>query len=259
MWRRRSPSPREIRLAWLTELVRAIHADSRGTEGWRRVNAELTYGHGVLVNRKTIRKIMRLNGLHGLPGPRKGFRSKANIATAADLVERRFHRPAPDQLWVTDITEHPTREGKVYCCVVLDVFSRRVVDSLDRHPPGHPAGHSRAGHGDPPPQPPARCDVIHGDHGSQFTSWAYTQRAKDSGLLPSMGTIGDADDNAVIESFWARMQTELLDRRRWHTRVELANAIFEYLEILHNRQRRHSALGWRTPVEYEKLHAIDVA
>jgi putative transposase len=93
----------------------------------------------------------------------------------------------------------------------------------------------------------------------QFTSWAFTQRAKESGLLPSMGTIGDAYDNAVIESFWARMQTELLDRRRWTTRIELANAIFEYLEIFHNRQRRHSALGWRTPVEFEKLHATDVA
>jgi putative transposase len=101
--------------------------------------------------------------------------------------------------------------------------------------------------------------VIHSDHGSQFTSWAFTQRARASGLLPSMGTIGDAYDNAVIESFWGRMQTELLDRRRWKTRVELANAIFEYLEIFHNRQRRHSALDWRTPVEYEKLHATDVA
>jgi putative transposase len=94
---------------------------------------------------------------------------------------------------------------------------------------------------------------------AQYTSWAFTQRAKDAGLLPSMGTIGDAYDNAVIESFWARMQTELLDRRRWSTRIELANAIFEYLEIFHNRQRRHSALGWRTPVEFEKLHAADVA
>ena len=134
MWRRRSPSPRQLRFAWLTDLVRAIHAASRGTYGWRRVNAELTYGHGVIVNRKTVRKIMRLNGLHGLPGPRKGFRSKANIVTTADLVERRFDRPAPDQLWVTDITEHPTREGKLYCCVVLDVFSRRVVGwSIDSH------------------------------------------------------------------------------------------------------------------------------
>jgi putative transposase len=134
MWRRRAPSPRQLRFAWLTELVRAIHADSRGTYGWRRVNAELRYGHGVIVNRKTVRKIMCLHGLHGLPGSRKAFRRKANMATAADLVERRFDRPAPDQLWVTDITEHPTREGKVYCCVVLDVFSRRVVGwSIDSH------------------------------------------------------------------------------------------------------------------------------
>jgi putative transposase len=106
MWRRRSPSPRQLRFAWLTDLVRAIHADSRGTYGWRRVNAELVYGHGVIVNRKTIRKIMRAQGLHGLPGARKTFRSKANMATAADLVQRQFDRPAPDQLWVTDIERH---------------------------------------------------------------------------------------------------------------------------------------------------------
>jgi putative transposase len=134
MWRRRPPSPRQLRFAWLTELVRAIHADSRGTYGWRRVNAELVYGRGVVVNRKTVRKIMRLHGPHGLPGSSKRFRRKANIMTTADLVERRFDRPAPDQLWVTDITEHPTREGKVYCCVVLDVFSRRVVGwAIDTH------------------------------------------------------------------------------------------------------------------------------
>jgi putative transposase len=101
--------------------------------------------------------------------------------------------------------------------------------------------------------------VIHSDHGSQYTFWAFTQRARESGLLPSMGTIGDAYDNAVIESFWALMPTELLDRQRWRTRAELANAIFEDLEIFYNRQRRHSALGWCTPVEFEKLHPTDVA
>jgi hypothetical protein len=106
MWRRRAPSPRQLRFAWLTELVRAIHADSRGTYGWRRVNAELIYGHGVIVNPKTVRKIMRMHGLHGLPGSPKTFRSKANRATATDLVERRFDRPAPDQLWVTDLERH---------------------------------------------------------------------------------------------------------------------------------------------------------
>jgi transposase InsO family protein len=93
--------------------------------------------------------------------------------------------------------------------------------------------------------------VIHSDQGTQFTSWAFTRRAIDSGLLPSMGSVGDCFDNAVIESFWSRMQVELLDRKRWRTRVELANAIFEYLEIFHNRQRRHSALGMLTPVEFE--------
>jgi putative transposase len=86
---------------------------------------------------------------------------------------------------------------------------------------------------------------------AQFTSWAFTRRAIDSGLVPSMGSIGDCYDNAVIESFWSRMQVELLDRQRWRTRIELANAIFQYLEIFHNRQRRHSALGMLTPVEFE--------
>ncbi len=93
--------------------------------------------------------------------------------------------------------------------------------------------------------------MIHSDHGVQFTSWAITERAKASGLVPSMGTIGDCYDNAMIESFWGRMQTELLNRRKWRTRLELANAIFEYLEIFHNRQRRHSALGMLTPIENE--------
>lgn len=96
--------------------------------------------------------------------------------------------------------------------------------------------------------------VIHSDQGTQFTSWAFTRRALDSGLLPSMGSVGSCYDNALIESFWSRMQVELLDRRIWQTRVELANAIFEYLEIFHNRQRRHSALGTLTSVEFETRH-----
>jgi putative transposase len=159
------------------------------------------------------RKIMRLNGLHGLPGSRKLFRRRANIATTADLVERRFDQPAPDQLWVTDITEHPTREGKVYCCVVLDVFSRRVVGwSIDTQ--ATPLVTNALGMAISNRDPLPDRTVIHSDHGSQYTSWAFTQRARESGLLPSMGTIGDAYDNAVIESFGARMQTELLDRQR---------------------------------------------
>jgi putative transposase len=86
---------------------------------------------------------------------------------------------------------------------------------------------------------------------AQYTSWAFTDRARASGLVPSMGSIGDCYDNAMIESFWGRVQTELLNRQRWRTRIELANALFEYLEIFHNRQRRHSSLGMLTPIEYE--------
>ena len=184
--------------------------------------------------------------------------SKLRKVTSLDLVQRDFRRDAPDLLWMTDITEHPTREGKVYCCVVLDAFSRRVVGwSIDSSQTAalvtNALGMAIAN------RDPQSGGIIHSDHGvqggfKQFTSWAFTDRAKRSGLVPSMGSIGDCYDNAMIESFWGRMQTELINRKRWKTRIELANAIFDYLEIFHNRQRRHSALGMRTPIEFELLH-----
>ena len=138
---------------------------------------------------------------------------------------------------------------------MLDVFSRRVVGwSIDNSATsGLVTSALGMAIGNRLPDPGT---VIHSDQGTQggFTSWAFTQRAHESGLVPSMGTVGDCFDNAIMESFWARMQVELLDRRRWRTRIELANAIFEYLEIFHNRQRRHTAIGMHTPIEYEKIH-----
>src|SRR5665811_2519918 len=127
------------------------------------------------------------------------------------------------------------------------------ASELDEEQPDRPAAENADSFAGPDR---AKSDgtVIHSDHGTQCTSWAFTRRAIDSGLMPSMGSIGDCYDNAVIESFWSRMQVELLDRRHWRTRVELANAIFEYLEIFHNRQRRHSALGMLTPIEFETRH-----
>lgn len=159
----------------------------------------------------------------------------------------------PDALWVTDITEHPTREGKLYCCVVLDAFSRRVVGwSIAAN---QTAARVTSALGMAiENRSPAPGTILHSDHGTQFTSWAFTRRLRESGLVASMGTVGDALDNAVIEAFWARMQVELLNRTRWRTRVEPANAMFEYLEVFHNRQRRHSALGMHTPIEYEIIH-----
>ncbi|MDQ1123449.1 transposase InsO family protein [Microbacterium trichothecenolyticum] len=100
--------------------------------------------------------------------------------------------------------------------------------------------------------------IVHADHGTQFTSWLFGEKIRSAGLLPSFGSVGDGLDNAMMESFWSSMQIELLDRKKWKTRVELANAIFEYIEIFHNRQRRHSALGHRTPIEYETLNINDI-
>jgi putative transposase len=247
----RPPSVRTLRHVHLTALIRRVHLQSRGVYGARRVHAELTLGHGLVVGRCAVELLMRSAGLVGASG-RPRFRRIPNVATAADLVERRFRREEPDRLWVTDITEHPTREGKVYCAVVLDVFSRRVVGwSIDASPTAALVTNAlgMAIDGREP-----EGTVIHSDQGTQFTSWAFTRRAVESGLLPSMGSVGSCFDNAVIESFWSRMQVELLDRQSWRTRVELANAIFEYLEIFHNRQRRHSRLGMLTPVEFETRH-----
>ena len=149
--------------------------------------------------------------------------------------------------------------GKGYCAVVLDTFSRRVVGwSINTHPSAALVTNA-LGMAIEQRHPEEGATVIHSDQGTQFTSWAFTQRAIDSGLLPSMGSVGDCYDNAMIESFWSRMQVELLDRRRWKTRLQLTSAIFEYLEIFHNRQRRHSALDMLTPVEYEMRNASTVA
>jgi len=254
-WLTRPPSARSIRHAWLTDIIRQVHAESRETYGSKRVHAELTIGRGIPVGREAVTMLMHRAGIRGLSG-RPKYRRIANVATASDLVDRQFDRSAPDRLWVTDITEHPTREGKVYCAAVLDAFSRRVVGwSIDSRPTAALVTNA-LGMAIDQRQPDPKMTVIHSDQGTQFTSWAFTRRAVDSGLLPSMGSIGDCYDNAMIESFWSRMQVELLDRKRWKTRVELANAIFEYLEIFHNRQRRHSALGMLTPIEFEARYEI---
>jgi transposase InsO family protein len=130
-WRSRPPSPRSLRHSWLTEAITTIHTASHGTYGIRRGHAELSLGHGIPVSHGIVMLLMQRAGIKGLPGNRRR-RPRHETATAADLVDRNFARKAPDKLWVTDITEHPTREGKVYCAVVLDTYSRRVVNwSID--------------------------------------------------------------------------------------------------------------------------------
>jgi putative transposase len=253
-WQNRPPTMLELRTEQLGGLIADIHHASKGTYGTRRVTAELRFGYQVTANRKAVRRIMRRLGLQGLPvlkARRRGPESDG--AAAGDLVLRQFSSAAPNRLWMTDITEHPTREGKLYCCVVLDAYSRRVVGwSIDNQQAASLVM-SALGMAITSRKPKDGA-VVHSDHGSQFTSWAFSDRVKGAGLALSMGRVGDAFDNAMMEAFWGRMQTELLNRRRWRTRLELANGIFEYLEVFHNRKRRHSALGMLTPHEYETLY-----
>ena len=252
-WRSTPPSDRAIRRAWLAAVITEIHVRTRRTYGWHRVRAELADAYGQTVNKKLIRAVMSELGISGLPARRKAKPSPAHRAVTEDLVNRDFARPGPNQLWMTDITEHPTREGKLYCCVVLDAWSRRVVGwSLDRRPTAAMVN-SALGMAVGGRRPPAGA-LIHSDHGSQYTSWTFSQRVRAARLAHSLGSIGDAFDNAVVESFWARMQPELLNTRKWRTRTELSTEIFDWIEVFYNRTRRHSGLGMVSPIAYEKLH-----
>ena len=250
------PGFREIRHLLLADLITDIHTRSRGTYGMLRIRAALEIEQGIIVNKKLVWKIMRQLGLKGLPGPKKRSWNPANEATEEDLVERRFRARGPNELWLTDITEHPTREGKVYCCVVLDLFSRKAVGwAIDRRCEAvlvNDALSMAAG-----TRITTASTVIHSDHGSQFTSWAFSENVRRLGLLGSMGTVGDCYDNAPVESFWGSMQIELLNRQRWKTVLELSSAMAEWIETFYNPLRRHSSLGYLTPNEYEALHSTE--
>lgn len=240
----------------LTKHIEKIHEESRGTYGWPRVHAELTLGLGLAVNHKRVARLMREAGLQGL------YRRRRHGATVRDpgadphpdLVERRFAVEGPNRLWVTDITEHPTGEGKLYCAAVLDAYSRRIVGwSIDDNMRTALVVDA-LGMAITRRRPENGSTILHSDHGSQYTSWAFGQRLLAAGLLGSMGTIGDCYDNSMMESFWATMQLELLDSRHWNTRAELANGIFEWLECWYNPKRRHSSVGMLSPVDFEVAH-----
>jgi putative transposase len=248
----RHPSNREIRRILLADTITELHVASRATYGMRRMRAALLHERGLVVNPKLIRRIMNEQGLTGLPTRKKGRRNLAHVATSEDLVNRNFSAATPNSLWLTDVTEHKTREGTLYCCVVLDQFSRRVVGwAIDRRNEATlvndaltMAANSRV---------TSTETVIHSDHGSQFTSWSFTQNLKHHQLLGSMGTVGDCFDNAPMESFWGSMQIELLNRQSWMTYVELATAMADYIVNFYNPLRRHSSLDYFTPDEFEAL------
>ncbi len=252
-WRTNPCSDRDFADAELTNTIVDIHRASRRSYGSPRVHAELRLGLGQRCSRKRVERLMReakVAGIHRRRG-RGCTKRDPGAEPSEDLVKRSFDPAEPDRLWVMDVTEHPTGDGKVYLAVVLDAFSRRVVGwSI--------ADHVRAELVVDAVQmalwrrcPPEGQTVAHSDHGSQYTSWAFGRRLRSAGLLGSMGSIGDCFDNSVAESFFGTLQLELLDERRWSNRRQLASAIFDWIETWYNPHRRHSYCQMLSPVAYE--------
>jgi putative transposase len=251
-WSARAPSARTRSDGALIEQIDAIHATSRGTYGSPRIHAELT-ATGSAVGRKRVARLMKVAGLRGVC--RRRFVTttvRDGARQAPDLVDRSFVATAPDVLWVADITYVPTWSGFLYLAIVLDVFSRRVVGwsmsttlrtelvlaALDmalavRKPRGV---------------------IHHSDQGSQYTSLAFGKRCREMAVRPSMGSVGDAYDNAMAESFFATLECELLARHRFKAQADARLAVFEFIEGFYNPRRRHSAIGYLSPNEFERRH-----
>ncbi len=256
-WRGRAPSARaQTDAALLMEKITRIHRDSRETYGAPRIHFELRM-LGVRCARKRVARLMREASLVGCGGRRRKARTTLRSQVertppAPDLVKRNFTPEAPDRLWVADITYLRTWEGWLYLAFVLDTYSRRVVgwsmannlktelvlDALNM------AIHTRR------PQPGL---IHHSDRGSQYTSVEFGSRLREEGLLPSMGSVADAYDNSMAESFVSTLKRELIHRHSWPNRQSARMAIFEYIEGFYNTRRRHSALGHLSPSAYEEV------
>ncbi len=253
-WERRAPSDRALADAWLSERIKQIHDASWGVYGAPRIHAELRIEHDIRVGRKRVARLMKAGAISGVR-PRKQWRSTIRIpgiTPATDLVERQFRPEAPNVLWVSDITYLRTGEGWLYLAAVQDTYSRAIVGwSMATHMRASlvvdalkmALARRRPGPG----------LIHHSDQGSQYVSLAFGRAAREAGIAVSMGSRGDAYDNAVAETFFATIKKELVNRRSWPSRVELQSAVFEYIEAFYNRRRRHSTLGMLSPTDYEQL------
>jgi len=252
-WRSRPPSERARFDAVLSEKIETIHRNSRATYGAPRVHAELR-AIGIRCSRKRVARLMRRARLRGsLRGRRMRTTSRTALQQAApDLVGRNFLSEEPDRLWVADITYVRSGEGFLYLSFILDACSRKVVGwSMATHLRTQlVVGALQMAIARRKPSPGL---VHHSDRGVQYTSLSFGKRLEDEGLLPSMGQVGSAYDNALAESFVATLKTELLYRNTWPTRQAVRTAIFEYIEGFYNTRRRHSALGYMSPAEFEEV------
>jgi transposase InsO family protein len=252
---RPSGGVRQRRRAELLMKVRATHAANRAVYGSPRVCAALRAA-GERVSENTVARVMREHGIRAKTKKTYVPRTTDSVhqqPVAANVLDRQFTAELPDQKWAVDITYVPTDQGWLYLAGVIDLCSRRIVgwsmaehlrtelvlDALDM------AIAQR--------QPGAGL-VHHSDHGCQYTSLSFGRRLRTAGLVASMGTVGDALDNAVAESFFATLECELLDRYDWPSRQALRTAVFDFIEVFDNRQRRHSTLDYLTPIDYEHQH-----
>ena len=250
-WRQRPPSSHAVADATLLKRIRTVHASSRQTYGAPRVHADLR-GRGERHGRKRIARLMREAGLVGAShrhgGPTTTRRDK-DARPAPDLVDRNFTASGPNQLWVADITYVPTAAGFLYLAVVLDAWSRKIVGwSMANHLRAELVLDAMEAAVD---QRRPKDVIHHSDQGSQYTSVAFGKRCNESGVRPSMGSVGDAYDNAMAESFFSTLEAELLRRRRFMSQAEARMACFSYIEGWYNPARLHSGLGYRSPMTYE--------
>jgi len=258
-WCTRPPSARAQGEAALVTAIRAVHAASQRTYGSPRVHRELRAQgrrHGV----KRVARVMRAHGLRAKRVRRFRVTTQSAHAhpVAPNVLARQFHVAEPDRVWVGDLTYLPTREGWLYLAVVLDLASRRVVGWAMRHTLAQAltvdalamALQRRR---------PAPGLLHHTDRGVQYAAHAYRARLAAHGVTASMSRKGDCWDNAVAESFFATLKRELVDGADWPTREAARTAVFAYLETWYNRRRRHSALGYMSPDEFEQQHARDAA
>ena len=258
-WKDRPSSKRDRENAALTEQIREVHERSRGIYGYPRVHAELR-ALGVRCSRKRVARLMRKAGIKGCRRARKKrtTRRDPHATPAADLLKRNFTAEAPDRVWTADITYVHTQEGFLYLAFILDVYSRKVV------------GWSMASH--------LRTELVvdalemalwrrspdaglihHTDRGAQYTALSFGKKLEEAGIVPSMGRVGSALDNAISESFVASLKCELLHRHRFVGREAARTATFDYIEGFYNRVRRHSSLGYLSPAEYEQATMKEVA
>lgn len=251
-WRRRQPSKRAREDARLAAEIRTVHQQARGTYGSPRVHFELQQ-RAFQVGRHRVARLMREQGLTARF--KRRFRrttdSKHNDPIAANRLNRQFDVEGPDRVWATDITYLWTDQGWLYLAVVLDLYSRRVVGwSMAEHLRSELVlGALEMALGQRAPRDGL---LHHSDRGCQYASSAYREALSQADIVCSMSRKGDCWDNAVVESFFGTLKSELVHRRRFATRLAARTAVFEYIEVFYNRQRRHSYLGYLSPAEYEQ-------